>query len=1159
MQVFALGKACPASCGSELTPNPLNKAATKIMRIMKLTVILLTVAFLQVNANGFSQTITYSGKNVPLEKVFSVIKEQAGFSFIYFDEQLKDARKVTINVKNVEVEEVLAICMKDQPYDYTIKAKTIFIINRQKKEPAAGKSFTSEQGDKRINISGKVTGEQGEPVIGATITIKGTDVATSTNENGEFFLNDVEDDAVLLVTNISYQIQEIALRGQSNIDIRLKINVGNLDEAVVVAYNTTTRRRNTGAVTVVKGEQILTLPNRSFDKSLQGLVPGLLVTPGSGQPGGGVSNFLLRGIATNAEAGNYSTVRNPLIIVDGIPVSQETSQIVYRNGRIDYGNAINNPLAQLNPSDIETISVLKDAAAIALYGAKSSNGVILITTKKGRAGKTRFSFKNQFDISSMANHPEMLSNEEYMELLYETYRNSPRIIGGVSTPWTDNDILSDLKSKFPVASNGDFYEGPDWVKELYNKNATTVSNELSMSGGSDKSNFYLNIEYTDQNGLRKKTGFDRKSLRFNFENRPTTWAKIGLNSTISYTTQDYGGSAYGSDISTGGLTVLEISPLNPIYLEDGSYYLNFKEGGASSSNFPNPVAQGQYNINKNTAFRGLARLYSEINFLKYIKLNSGIGVDFMLAEAKEKNDPRLRDPLILDSGGRVEEQDTRRANLITTNVLGFTYSILGNHNINVLVGQEAQILGQKILDISVTGLSAPYYDQINSPGVTVYGKDGFNTKETLLSYFSQLNYDYKKKYLLTTSIRRDGSSRFGEDKRFGTYWSTGGGWVVSSEPFMDFSSRWLSLFKLRGSIGAAGNAGAIDRFTPYDPMQSGRYLNNIAVRPDGNRAGNADVKWENTFSWNAGLDLDLLEGRVSLSADLYNRNTTNLIYSNPIPTNTGFGFILGNLGKMRNSGLEFVLSGDIIKTKKCKWNLSANWSSNRNKLIKANNTTPAASYVLFNLEGESFNSFYLRQWAGVNPTDGSPQWIDSTGNANNNYNAAKPSIAGKSQPDGFGMITNSITVKDFDVVVMLYYQYGYKISDKSRLVNDGFYPFSNQSKNALDRWRKPGDVATNPKRVLNDPNQTFLLPSTRNLINGDHVRLQNILVSYRVPAKIISKLGLSAVKLFIQGNNLAVWASDTKEDPNSVTTSGSFESTNYPIQKSYSFGINVNF
>lgn len=881
------------------------------------------------------------------------------------------------------------------------------------------------------------------------------------------------------------------------------------------------------------------------------MVPGLLVTPGTGQPGGGLGNFVLRGIATNANAENGSIVRNPLIVIDGVPVSQETTQMYISNA----STPINNPLAQLNPSDIESISVLKDAAAIALYGANSSNGVIVVTTKKGKPGKTRFNVRQQTEIAQPTQIPKMLNQEEYLELVNETLANT-------STYYQNpQKVIDTLKKLFPTRADGSFYPAPDWYGALFNKNATTLANEFSVSGGNEKTTFYINMEYTKQNGIVKNTSFDRKSIRLNLENKPTTWLKLGVNSNISQTKQDYGASvAGGNDGRMENLMIWSVSPLMPIYLENGQLNLNFSNG-VLASNKVNPVAALMYNFNRNTAFRGLTNIYAEARILKNFSYKTNFGFDFLLSEAKEKGDPRLQDPGIKGLGGRVEENDTRRANVINTNIFQYNNLFNNKHSLGIIAGQESRILNQKILGVAVTGLTSPYYDQITSPGATIYSQTGYTVKETLLSYFSQLNYDYKNKYFLSGTVRRDGSSRFGEDKRFGTYWSTGAGWVISSEPFMQSTSRWMDYLKIRGSIGAAGNSAAIDRFTPYNPITSGQYSGGVSVRPSGSVAGNADVKWENTFSWDAGLEFRILKERISVTADIYRRLTHNLIYSLPLPLVSGSKTILGNVGTMRNQGAELSLSAYIIKNKDLSWRFIGNWSTNQNKLIKANNNQVQTQLsVAFNQEGKSFNSFYLVRWAGVDPATGVGLYVDSTGEQNADYNAAKPEFVGKSQPDGFGAITNVISYKDIELSVMFYYQYGYNVYNNNviRTVNDGLLPFVNESKDALNRWQKPYDESPNPKRTMSNPSGGNN-KSTRMLYKGDHVRLQNASVSYNFRSRLIQPLGLSNLRLYVQGSNLALWTPGKLfSDPGGANSYGGV-SYSYPIQRTWSIGLTAGF
>lgn len=1088
------------------------------------------------------RNVTITNSHISLRDVFNVIEKQTGVVLFFGD--LNISQLVGVKFVATPVEEALAEMLPPLglTYEYVKGNRDkIFIrsiVGERKKDTVMV-----------ISVSGVVTDDKGAPLPGATVRVKGTRLGTATKANGMFTLSRAGADDVIQVSYTGFIMAEVALDGRASVRVQLKPGDNNLDETVVTAYGTSTQRALTGAISIVKGEEIQTLPNRSFDKSLQGLVPGLLVTSGTGQPGGGVSNFVLRGIATAGDFQNGSTVRNPLIIIDGIPISQDQNQI-YIDGT---KTPINNPLAQINTSDVETINVLKDASAIALYGSRASNGVIVITTKKGRIGKPVFSFRTQVDIATRSQGKvKPLNERQYLELLYETYRNSN------PASWTDAAIKADLLTKFPylinAAGDSSFYPEQDWNKELFSSHALTTSNELSMSGGNEKSNYYLNLEYTKQNGVVRKTGYDRKSVRFNFESYPEKWLKVGINTSLSYNVQDYQGALNGS---AGGPLSMMMSPLNPVRLQDGTLIMNYKWGNVySSPMFANPVAEMQYNLYNNTSYRGISRVYGEVSLLKYFKWNSSLGVDYTMTEAKEKIDPRLYDISLNGMGGRIEERDARNANIITTNILRFERTFNADHVISVLLGQEAQIRTQKVLAVAVTGLAFPFYDQINSPGVVPLRQSGYTNKETLQSFFGQANYGFKNKYFLSASTRTDGSSRFGDDRRYGLYWSAGAGWLASSEHFMKKALPVISYLKLRGSIGAAGNAGAINAVTRFDALQAGKYNGGTAVFPI-TTPGNQDVRWEQTFTWDAGLDAKLLNDRFSVAADFYERNTSDLLYTIQLPQSSGYYQVLANIGKMRNRGVEFAFAVDIIKRRDFTWSIAGNWATNKNLLVKANTNTESFSTAeLYNKEGENFNSFYLRKWAGVNPENGMPQWIDSTGKPTEDYNAAKREFVGKPQPDGFGSVTNSFSYKGVELSVNFYYQYGYQIYNADRMVGDGYIPYMNQDVRALDRWRRKGDIASNPLRKLN--NSAGRRASSRYLYSGDHIRLQNATIAYSFPKTVTERLHINMLRVFVQGYNLALWSRYPGQDPNNVNSGGTTGYA-YPMQRSYSAGLNVNF
>lgn len=1084
--------------------------------------------------------INIKGHDIPVQKVFDAIRKQSGL-YVMYNVGVVGVRKedkVTVNFKDTRLDDVLSFIFNVSKYEWVYNDNAVVVRAKEVKKNDGDSSIT------KTSITGKVTDAEGKPLPGATVIVKGTKHGASTDAEGNFSLGDVRVNSVLVISSIGFEPREVAVKGKT-ILAQLNVDVNDLDEAVVIAYNTTTQRTNTGAVTVVKGKDIETLPNRSFDRSLQGQVPGLLVTSGNGQPGGGMSNFVLRGIGTGTQATFGSSIRHPLVVVDGMPISTD---IFVRTGDLE-ATSVTNPLAQLNTNDIETISVLKDAAAIALYGSRAANGVILITTKKGRPGKTTVSFRHQTDIASKINGKVgVLSQNEYLELLYEGYRNQ-------YPGMTDAAIRSDLITKFPtiVRTPGDtaFYPAPNWFDELFTSSATTISNEVSLSGGNEKNLYYFNLGYLTQNGVVKNTGYDRGSLRYNFESRINDWLKLGINSAVSFNKQRFASTGEGYDLI--GFPYA-ISPLNPINLSDGTYEYNYGYGitGYSEYPLPNPAAALKYNINRVTSYRGIGNLFAEINFLKHFKVSTSIGGEFMLSQLKQKIDPRLSIDFSPPGIGRISDEDRTRTGYNLTNTLRYTNTFADKHNVSALLAQEAREYSERLLQASGTELDLPYYEELfNSSN---RGGNGNTFKETMLSYFAQANYAYDSRYLVSLSGRKDGASKFGSKEPYRTYWSIGAGWVISEEDFL--KSQWLNYLKIRGSIGTSGNSTVINANTRYNTLGLSSYNGSPAAFV--NSLGNVEVEPERPFNSDLGLEARLINERVSITMDLYERKISKLLYYTAYPNTYGVeGSLLRNIGNIKNKGIEILISANVIDKPTFKWFISINWSTNSNKLTKANPSL-TASGNLVNKENENFNSFYLVRWAGVDPVDGTPQWLDSTGKLTKNYSRSDRVIVGKPQPDGFGGITNTFSYRNFEASFFLYYQYGYQIYDYvSRMLNsDGnSSPYINQSREALNRWRKPGDHAANPRKVLNNTDGGAN-PSTRYLFNGDFIRLKNVSVSYIFSPRILKSLRLTSLKVFVQGNNLAIWSKFPGIDPENAGVTGS-SSFAYPQQRTFSFGFNV--
>lgn len=1163
MQLNTNKTGCISCLPTEVKTSPPGSALKKAYLWNYFRLIFIVMLGLVVSLNTVAKSpnpkITLNRKNSTLQEVFKEIQRQTKYAFVYNNEMMRETKRINIDVKDASLDQVLGILFKDQPVTYSL-VDQIIVVKRRYSDKATdtAKSVSSAE---RMEVYGQVLDELSKPIPRASIVIKKSGATTATDNNGNFYLSEVPVNSMLLVTCVGYEPQTIQAQKNEKIYASLKIAPNSLDESIVVAYRTTTQKSNVGALTVVKGEQIQSLPNRSFDKSLQGLVPGLVVTAGSGQPGSAPASFVLRGIATGGNPYLGESFRNPLIVIDGVPVTQDpATSVINSNGGVP---AISNPMAQINPSDIESITVLKDAAAASLYGSKASNGVLIVTTKRGKTGKTNIIFRHQTDVASrLEGKVKTLNKDQYLELLKESYKNSDPLA-------TDESIMTDLYNKFPVyiKSPGDtsFYPQDNWVDALYDKHALTTANELSISGGTLKTNYYINFEYTKQNGVVKKTGYDRKSLRVNVDNRLTPWLKMGINSMFSYNTQNFNGFN-GQE--------LYISPLLPIRDINKEYIYNYTWGlGYNEANFvPNPVAESELNINRYVAYRGLSSLNVTVTPTKYLTLNSTLGFDFMLNETKQKNHPNFvvnNDPA--PGVGRVMEENYRSANIISTNTLQFNKTF-GGHGFQLMLGQEAQIRNSKFLYAQVLGIGDnPSQDEVR--GGTSLIASAQTYKQNQVSYFSQLNYDFKNRYFFSGSIRRDGSSQFGGNVRFGSFWSAGAGYVITEEPWVKANLPWLNFFKVRGSIGSSGNSSAISNSLRYDLLSIVTSLGNTAVFPKiGVSPANPGIQWESTITRNFGAEIRIWESRVSLEADLYVRKTNNVIADNILlPGATGYNYYTDNIGDLKNKGIEFSLTYNAIRSKDFNWTVSAKWSKNSNRLVKAYypSQTVYGAGTLINEVGQEYNSFYLPTWAGVNQANGRPQWIDSsTGKPTENYYAAKRTVVGKAQPDGFGSLSNHFRFKNIELSAMIFYQYGSEVffGAGSLLANDGVFPYMNQTTASLDRWQKPGDVAANPRRLLNGSVQTSngveydmgTYASTRYLYDGDFIRLANINIAYNFPQRLIQPIHVSSLRIFVQGNNLATWTRYSGRDPENINAFGSGDLL-YPVSRSFSIGAQVGF
>ena len=975
----------------------------------------------------------------------------------------------------------------------------------------------------QTSITGTVTDANGEPVPGANVRAKGfSDVGTITDLNGGYSLSVPAEATTLIFSFVGMQTQEVAIGGQSTVSVALKYEDVGIDEVVVTAYGSSKRGSLTGAIEVVKAEKLAGIPATSFEKMLQGNVSGLQVTSSSGQPGSG-SQVRIRGISS-ITAGN-----EPLYIIDGMPIV--TGALARTDTDADgYGlSSLSNTLSTLNPNDIESISVLKDASATALYGAKAANGVVIITTKTGKQGKTKINFSSQVGFSSRTtNNFKVLNATQYMELVRE---------GAINAGNTPEEALE-------IAGTDEVYT--NWLDEAFMDNALTQNYELSVMGGTEKTSFRISGQYFDQEGIALDSYLERMSARINLDHQATDKLKVGMRVAPSYSTSGMplASSAYFISPVTGAYLM---RPNVPARNADGTAY--FDEGGPTGG--ASFLGVHDYNDQEIATLRLLGTSYFEYQIIPDLTFKSQVGIDLVDVKEREWDDPR-NPGNTAEGKGRATRRLTRQMIWTNTNTLNWAYSISDLHNFSVLLGHEVQSSNYTEVDASSEDFPGYLLREVNA-GATPITTSSRATDYKFLSYFSKVDYNFDNRYYLALTYRRDGSSRFGSNNKWADFWSAGFTWRISDESFMS-SLSFIDNMKIRGSYGTVGNSD-VNNYAWQGLYGYGQdYSGNPGSAPS--QIENPDLSWETSATANIGLDVDFLK-RFRATIELYHIKTTNLLLNVPISSTSGFTTALRNIGSMKNQGGEWSLGVDIL-TGKFKWAVDVNMTINSNKILSLNNDEDIMAGTKIRRVGETYQSFYMQRWAGVNPANGRALWFDEAGNITDTYSNANKEIVGKADPKFYGGITNTLSYKGFNLDFFFFYNYGNKIyNNTSRITSsDGAFANFNQSADQMNRWQQPGDISANPQRINGNPTSSNQM-STRWLEDGSYLRLKNLTFAYNVPTSIVEKAKLSSVKVFFQGLNLWTLTNFQGLDPEQ-NIAGTHWFT-YPNAKTFTFGLNIGF
>lgn len=983
-------------------------------------------------------------------------------------------------------------------------------------------------------VTGKVTfAEDGEPVIGASVSVKGTTTGTVTDIDGNYSLNVPESAHNLIFTYVGMITQSHAVKPVVN--VVLQSDTKNLEEVVVTGYGNFKKASFTGAASSISTEKLKDIPSVSIQNKLAGSVSGVQITSTSGQPGA-VESVRIRGMGS-INAGN-----DPLYVIDGVPMNTGNAS------SFSYSQSGNSILSTINSNDIESMTVIKDAAAASLYGSRAANGVIVITTKKGKSGKTKINLKADWGFSDMAvDYRPTLGGEARRELQYLGYQNYYLKNNAGATPeaaiaFADKNI--DTYAAKPT--NG----WTDW-KNLLLKNGSHQSYEVSAQGGGDKTQFFSSISYVDQQGITLQSGYKRLTGRLNLTHKVNDRLSFDASTTFAKSDQDVNseGTSFASPIMALGMTT---SPSSYPYNEDGT----FNTTSFPAVNGANPLQTATYNYDKSSIIRTLNTVGANLKIWDGFSAKQNISYDFNNTNNRVWWDPRSNDGR--SSNGVMQRYVTNRSTLVSQTQLLYANTFAEAHTVDGLLAYEIE--DYRFDNIYANGNDYPAFPlpEIGNASNTRAGSQKEVSK--LVSYVGRLNYDYRNKYYGSVSFRRDGTSRLARDSRWGNFWSVSGSWRITQESFMERFTDILTDAKVRASYGVNGTQPK-DYYGYMGLYQFGfNYNGNPGMAEQ--QILNKNLKWEKNYAANIGLELTFLN-RFSATVEWYNRDTKDLLMERPVSPTTGFSKMLMNVGEMRNRGFEIELKSTNINTKDFSWSTTLNMSRNKNTLVKLDgDQDQVIDGQIINKVGHSYYSFYMYEYAGVDPATGKEMYFknrDGDRSTTTNYAEADRVIVGTVEPKLVGGLTNNLSWKFIDLGFTFTYSIGGHALDNASWLqsNGGTYNYRGNIPSYYkieEMWQQPGDNAKLPQFVYGNAN----VRSSRWLMPTDHLRLKNLTVGFTAPSKWAEKLGLARLRAYASGNNLfTIKSKDLYVDPETPTNGVvTFET---PALRTMTFGIEVGF
>ena len=982
----------------------------------------------------------------------------------------------------------------------------------------AGTNLAVQQQDQKLKGQ-VIDATTGEPVIGVNVLVKGTTNGTITDIDGKYELN-APAGAILQISFIGYKTVEIAAT-TSEQTIKLHEDTETLDEVVVVGYGVQKKESLTGAMSTLKENRLKDVTTPTVENMLNGKVSGVYVAPGSGQPGSNGA-VQIRGRAT------LSGSTSPLWVIDGVIVGEDPGV--------------------LNPSDIENMTILKDAASTAIYGSQGANGVIIVTTKMGKSEKMKINASVKLGVSTMTNGKmEVMNGAE----LYDYYASFPNQEDIKFSRWN------------PELRNANF----DWG-ELASQAGFTQDYNISLSGGNEKMSSYFSLGYYSEEGTVKGYKYDRYSFRYRSNYKPFSWLTIKPN--IS-------GSMKNTDDSQYDYTAkYTMFPWDSPYDEDGNLVPDRYSGWVDSSdlNYLNSISYGNHTARKTYEFSGNFDFDIKItDWLTFTSVNNYRWTGYFQSTY---TDPRTDSASGVQ--GRVEEEQTNNIQRYTNQYLTFN-KMFGKHSVQALLAYEFMDTSAKVINAKGTGIVSGF--EVLDATATPEEVGGNLTEWAKQSVFAKANYTYDNRYLAEVSLRRDGASNFGDDKKYGNFFSISAGWNINREKW--FKADWVDVLKLRASYGSVGNI-PYSKYPQYGLYSVSSNYNGIPAILI-SQVGNKDLTWEQTYTAGVGIDANFFNNRLRFVFDYYNKYTSNILYQVPVSGLTGITSRWQNVGEMRNSGIEITIGGDIIRTKDWLWSLDLNMGYNKNKLEKlygddpnmmiigggGNDTSIAGAAEKVLKVGYSTDRYYLREWAGVDPKNGAPLWYknDGSGETTSNYSEAKQVMTEATSPKLFGGFNTSLTWKNIDLNASFGFSLGGKIYNYSRQEydSDGAYTDRNQMKliDGWSRWEKEGDIATHPAASYGNKSNSNKA-STRYLEDGDYLKLRSLSIGYNLD---LSKYYIQNMRIYFTAENVFTLTGFSGIDPEVPAyydeTTGTYKSIGtaganlYPSTRKFMFGINLTF